>query len=95
MCVKNCGPSFHAEIAAKDFVDNLVGMVKFSVNFLQFKKDKEKALDNYMNALSQGGTRTLPELYKSAGLEFNFAPEKIRELMEFVKNEMINLEREL
>jgi len=63
--------------------------------WMQFKKDKEKALDNYMNALSQGGTRTLPELYKSAGLEFNFAPEKIRELMEFVKNEMINLEREL
>ena len=63
--------------------------------WMQFKKDKEKALDNYMNALSQGGTRTLPELYKSAGLEFNFAPEKIRELMEFVKNEMINLEREV
>jgi oligoendopeptidase F len=63
--------------------------------WMQFKKDKEKALDNYINALSEGGTKTLPELYKTAGLEFNFAPEKIKELMEFVKNEMINLEREI
>ena len=61
--------------------------------WMQFKKSKEKALDNYINALSQGGTKTLPELYKSAGLEFDFAPEKISELMEFVKDEMINLEQ--
>lgn len=59
----------------------------------QFKNDKEKALDNYVNALSLGGTRTLPELFKAAGLEFNFAPERIRELMEFVKDEMITLEK--
>jgi oligoendopeptidase F len=63
--------------------------------WMQFKKDKEQALDNYVNALSQGGTKTLPDLYKTAGLEFNFAPEKIKELMEFVKNEMITLESEL
>jgi len=62
--------------------------------WMQFKKNREKALDNYVNALSQGGTKTLPELYKAAGLDFNFAPEKIRELMEFVKDEMITLEQE-
>lgn len=60
--------------------------------WMQFKKDKEKALDNYTKALSLGGTKTLPELYEAAGLDFNFAPEKIRELMEFVKSEMITLE---
>ena len=63
--------------------------------WMQFKKDREKALDNYINALSRGGTLTLPELYKTAGLEFNFAPEKIKELMEFVKDEMITLEGEV
>ncbi|MBL7696738.1 MAG: M3 family oligoendopeptidase [Chitinophagaceae bacterium] len=60
--------------------------------WMQFKKNKEKALDNYIKALSLGGTKTLPELYEAAGLKFNFAPERIRELMEFVKNEMITLE---
>jgi len=50
---------------------------------------------HHIKELSQGGTKTLPELYKTAGLDFNFAPEKIKELMEFVKNEMIILEREV
>lgn len=58
----------------------------------QFKQNKEQALRNYMNALSKGGMKTLPELYKEAGLEFNFSPDHIRELMTFVKNEMIALE---
>ena len=30
--------------------------------------NKEEALNNYINALALGGTRTLPELYKAAGL---------------------------
>ncbi len=53
----------------------------------QFKENKEAALDNYVNALSLGGTRTLPELYKAAGLEFNFSSEKIKVLMDFVNKE--------
>ena len=54
----------------------------------QYKTNPQQALDNYCNALSLGGTRTLPELYKTAGLEFDFSPEKIKGLMEFVKTEM-------
>lgn len=54
----------------------------------QFKENKEKALDNYMNALSLGGTKTLPELYRTAGLQFKFSPDYIKELMEFVDAEM-------
>lgn len=61
----------------------------------QFKEDRSKALNNYINALSEGGMRTLPELYKTAGLEFNFAPDRIKELMTFVKKEMVALEEEL
>jgi len=54
----------------------------------QYKANPQQALDNYCNALSLGGTKTLPELYKTAGLEFDFSPEKIKGLMEFVKTEM-------
>lgn len=54
----------------------------------QFKEDKEKALDNYINALSLGGTKTLPELYKAAGLEFNFSAIHIKGLMDFVHDEL-------
>ncbi len=56
--------------------------------WMQYKADAQKALDNYSKALSLGGTKTLPELYKAAGLEFDFSPEKIKILMDFVKGEM-------
>jgi oligoendopeptidase F len=56
--------------------------------WMQYKQNKEKALDNYMAALSLGGTRTLPELYAAAGLQFGFAKNYIKELMAFVNDEM-------
>jgi oligoendopeptidase F len=56
--------------------------------WMQFKTNKEQALKNYMHALSLGGTKTLPELYKAAGIEFNFSSEYIQKLMRFVKDEM-------
>ncbi|HEV8079335.1 MAG TPA: M3 family oligoendopeptidase [Chitinophagaceae bacterium] len=56
--------------------------------WMQYKKDPEKALDNYMNALALGGTKTLPQLYEAAGLKFDFSPDTIKTLMDFVSEEM-------
>jgi oligoendopeptidase F len=56
--------------------------------YMQYKQNKEQALQNYCNALSLGGTKTLPELYKTAGLEFDFSPEKIKVLAKFIEGEM-------
>ncbi len=53
----------------------------------QFKRNKEQALMNYMNALSLGGTKTLPGLFEAAGLKFNLSPDYIQSLMEFVNEE--------
>ena len=57
----------------------------------QYRENKEKAIENYINGLKLGGTKTLPELYKSAGISFDFTPEKISELMLFVKKELETL----
>ena len=54
----------------------------------QFKENKDKAINNYINALKLGGTKTLPQLYEAAGLKFSFAPDYISELMLFVQGEM-------
>ncbi len=59
----------------------------------QFKENKEQAINNYMAALQLGGTKTLPELYKAAGLEFNFSPDYISELMLFVHDELEKVSR--
>ena len=57
----------------------------------QFKKNKEYALDHYIQSLSLGGTKTLPELYEAAGLKFDFSGPYIKELMDFVEKEMKEL----
>ena len=57
----------------------------------QYRENPQQALQNYMHALSLGGTRTLPELYKAAGIEFDFSSKTISELMLFVKKELESL----
>ena len=59
--------------------------------WMQYKNNPEQAMDNYCRALSLGGTKTLPELYRAAGLEFDFSPEKIKALIAFVQKEMGNI----
>ena len=59
--------------------------------WMQFKQNQQEALQHYINALSLGGTKTLPQLYEAAGLKFDFSPGHIQTLMDFVKTEMDNL----
>jgi oligoendopeptidase F len=59
----------------------------------QYKENPDKAINNYITALQLGGTRTLPELFKAAGLNFNFSPDHISGLMKFVKTELDNLQK--
>jgi oligoendopeptidase F len=59
----------------------------------QYKENKEQAVQNYINALRLGGTRTLPELFEAAGLKFSLSPDHIAELMLFVDKEMEALTR--
>lgn len=59
----------------------------------QYKANPDKALDNYEQALSLGGTRTLPQLFAAAGLVFDLSPDHIRGLMQFVDQELNHLEK--
>ncbi len=59
--------------------------------WMQYQQNPKQALENYINALSLGGTKTLPELYKAAGLKFDLSPNHIKTLMEFTAKEMDKL----
>ena len=59
--------------------------------WMQYQINPNQALENYMNALSLGGTKTLPELYKTAGIEFNFSPNYVKKLMDFTNQELEKL----
>lgn len=50
----------------------------------QYRQNPERALDNYMAALSLGYTKTLRELYATAGIQFDLSPAYIKEIAEFV-----------
>lgn len=57
----------------------------------QYKQNPDAAITNYINALNLGGKQTLPELFKAAGLSFDFSPAYISRLMGFVKKEIDSL----
>lgn len=57
----------------------------------QYRENKQQALNNYMNALSLGYTKTLKELYSTAGIRFDFSPAYVAELGSFVKERLTEM----
>ncbi|MSR28392.1 MAG: M3 family oligoendopeptidase [Phycisphaerales bacterium] len=54
----------------------------------QARRDPAAALCNYKRALALGGSQPLPELFKSAGISFDFGPETVSGLMDEVQAEL-------
>ena len=52
-----------------------------------YKEDTEKGLRQYLDALQLGYTQPIPEIYKAAGIEFNFSEAYMRESVEFCYEE--------
>ncbi len=57
----------------------------------QYKSNPQQAVANYVRALSLGYTKSIPEIYEAAGIEFNFSREYVRELGQFLKEELEKL----
>lgn len=53
-----------------------------------FKLDPKTALANYKKALALGYTKSIPAIYKTAGLQFDFSKVTVAELTEFVETEL-------
>jgi oligoendopeptidase F len=53
----------------------------------QYRESPQLALDNFDKALSMGYTRPIGEIYATAGIEFNFSGQYIKELIDFVWQE--------
>ncbi len=56
-----------------------------------FKQNKAKGLEGYMNALKLGYLKTIPEIYVAANVKFDFSKAYIKELMSFVRGELETL----
>lgn len=53
-----------------------------------YKKNAKQGLQSYLNALKLGSTATIPKVYETAGIPFNFTSTYINELMDFVRSEI-------
>lgn len=56
-----------------------------------YKENPEKALEQYLAALSLGYTKPMNEIYETAGIKFDFSAEYVKELASFVKTELEKL----
>ena len=56
-----------------------------------YKQLGEQGLDNYMDALKMGYTKTIGEIYETAGIKFDFSASYVKELADFIKVELEKL----
>ena len=61
--------------------------------WMKAKQDPQRALNNYRSALKLGGTRGLPDLFRAAGIEFDFSEKTLLPLMHAVRTELEELPR--
>ena len=53
--------------------------------FMEYLKDKNRALESYFTLCSIGGSKSYPEILASAGLEPSYKEGRVRKVMEKVK----------
>lgn len=51
-------------------------------------ENKPKAIEDYKNALKLGYTRSIPEIYETAGVPFDFTESNIKNLASFVQDQL-------
>jgi len=56
-----------------------------------YKENPEKGLEQYLNALKLGYTKTIREIYETAGIRFDFSAGYVKELAAFVRGELEKL----
>ena len=52
----------------------------------------EVALDNYTKALKLGYTKSIGEIYETAGIQFDFSAKYVKELSEFIKTQLSEID---
>lgn len=70
------------------FVEYAIAQLGALQLYKQYKENPEKTVENYIEALKLGSSKSLPEVYEAAGVKFDFSSTTIAELMEFVAKEL-------
>lgn len=57
-----------------------------------YKQDPKAALEGYIKGLSLGSSKPLPEVWEAMGIKFDFSADTLKELVEFVQQELNDLQ---
>lgn len=57
-----------------------------------FKADKNKAIEAYKNALKLGYSKSIPKIYETANLKFDFSKNYLSELTDLIRDELQSLQ---
>ena len=60
--------------------------------YRNFVKNNEVGLEGYIKGLQMGNTKPIPEVWENMGIKFDFSADTIKELMEFVQEELDKLD---
>ncbi|RLQ94330.1 M3 family oligoendopeptidase [Falsibacillus albus] len=76
------------------YIEYVIAQLGALQMYKQYKDNPEATLSNYKEALALGNTKSLKEVYEVAGIRFDFSAEMVKELMAFVKDEIMEIEKE-
>jgi len=60
--------------------------------YRNFVKNNETGLDGYIKGLQMGNSKPIPEVWEKMGINFDFSADTIKELMDFVQEELDKLD---
>jgi oligoendopeptidase F len=61
--------------------------------YKNYRQNKKLALGQYQKFLDLGYTRPVDEIYQAAGIKFDFSENRIRELVDFVRDELEEVDK--
>lgn len=73
------------------YIEYAIAQLAAIAIYKNYKENPVKALLEYMDALSLGYTKSIPEIYETAGIKFDFSTAYIRGLVDFMKEDLSNL----
>ncbi|MFQ3544672.1 M3 family oligoendopeptidase [Halobacillus rhizosphaerae] len=75
------------------YVEYVIAQLGALQMYKNYKEDPAGTLARYKHALALGNTQSLYEVYEAAGIRFDFSGEMIKELMEFLEEEISAVEQ--
>lgn len=73
------------------YIEYAIAQLAAIAIYKNFKQNPKQAINQYMDALKLGYTKSIPEIYATAGIKFDFSREYIQSLVVFMKEELENL----